>query len=92
MKQIVYQQAKLAHKAKLDAIVCSGEEIKIVKKVFKKEVITPGIRFNSNTNDQKRILNPKQAFKNGSDWLVIGRPITKGNIKNNLKKLIDHLN
>ena len=92
VKQIVYQQAKLAHKAKLDAIVCSGEEIKIVKKVFKKEVITPGIRFNSNTNDQKRILNPKQAFKNGSDWLVIGRPITKGNIKNNLKKLIDHLN
>ena len=92
VKQIVYQQAKLAHKAKLDAIVCSGEEIKIVKKVFKKEVITPGIRFNSNTNDQKRILTPKQAFKNGSDWLVIGRPITKGNIKNNLKKLIDHLN
>ena len=40
---------------------------------------------------KKRTLSPKQAFKNGSDWLVIGRPITKGNIKRNLKKLIDHL-
>ena len=92
MKHIVYQQAKLAQKAKLDAIVCSGEEIKIVKQVFKKEIITPGIRFNSNTDDQKRILTPKQAFKNGSDWLVIGRPITKGNIQKNIKNLIDHLN
>ena len=91
VKHIVYQQAKLAQKAKLDAIVCSGEEIKIVKQVFKKEIITPGIRFNSNTDDQKRILTPKQAFKNGSDWLVIGRPITKGNITKNLKNLIDHL-
>ncbi len=92
VKHIVYQQAKLAQKAKLDAIVCSGEEIKIVKQVFKKEIITPGIRFNSNTDDQKRILTPKQAFKNGSDWLVIGRPITKGNIQKNIKNLIDHLN
>ena len=64
----------------------------IVKKVFKKEIITPGIRFNSKKNDQKRTLTPKQAFKNGSDWLVMGRPITKGNIKANIKKLIDHLN
>ena len=92
VKHIVYQQAKLAQKAKLDAIVCSGEEIKIVKQVFKKEIITPGIRFNSNTDDQKRILTPKQAFKNGSDWLVIGRPITKGNIQKNIKNLIDHIN
>jgi len=67
-------------------------EVKIVKKVFKKEIITPGIRFSSNTNDQKRTLTPKQAFKNGSDWLVIGRPITKGNIKKNIQTLIKHLN
>ena len=81
VKKIVLDQAKLAKKAKLDAIVCSAQEIKIVKKVFKKEIITPGIRFNSKTNDQIRTLTPKQAYKNGSDWLVIGRPITKGNIK-----------
>ena len=92
LKKLVLQQAKLATKAKLDAIVCSAQEVKIVKKVFKKEIITPGIRFNSKLNDQKRVLTPKQAYKNGSDWLVIGRPITKGNIKENIKKLIDHLN
>ena len=92
VKKLVLHQAKLAQKAKLDAIVCSAQEVKIVRKVFKKEIITPGIRFNSEKGDQKRVLTPKEAFKNGSDWLVIGRPITKGNIKNNIKKLIDHLN
>ena len=91
VKKIVLDQARLAKKAKLDAIVCSAQEIKIVKKVFKKEIITPGIRFNSKTNDQIRTLTPKQAYKNGSDWLVIGRPITKGNIKKNMQTLIDHL-
>ena len=91
VKKIVLQQAKLANKAKLDAIVCSPKEVNIVRKVFKKEIITPGIRFDSNVDDQKRTLAPKQAYKNGSDWLVIGRPITKGNIKNNLQNLINHL-
>ena len=91
VKKIVLDQARLANKAKLDAIVCSAQEVKIVKKVFKKEIITPGIRFNSKTNDQIRTLTPKQAYKNGSDWLVIGRPITKGNIKKNMQTLIDHL-
>ena len=93
VKKLVYHQAKLANKAKLDAIVCSAKEVKIVRKVFKKEIITPGIRFNSKSskNDQRRVLTPKQAYKNGSDWLVIGRPITKGNIKSNIQRLIDHL-
>ena len=91
LKKLVYHQAKLAKKANLDAIVCSPQEVKIVKKVFNKEIITPGIRFGSNNNDQKRVLTPKQAYKNGSDWLVIGRPITKGNIKKNIQSLIDHL-
>ena len=91
VKKIVLDQARLAKKAKLDAIVCSAQEVKIVKKVFKKEIITPGIRFNSKPNDQIRTLTPKQAYKNGSDWLVIGRPITKGNIKKNMQTLIDHL-
>ena len=91
IKKIVFEQARLASKAKLDAIVCSPKEVKIVKKIFKKEIITPGIRFNSKSNDQKRILTPRQAYKNGSDWLVIGRPITRGNIKNNLKNLLNNL-
>ena len=92
IKKLTLHQARLANKAKLDAIVCSAQEAKIVKKIFKKEIITPGIRFSSKINDQKRILTPKQAYKNGSDWLVIGRPITKGNIKKNIQTLIYHLN
>ena len=95
VKKLVYHKAKLANKAKLDAMVCSAQEVKIVRKVFKKEIITPGIRFNSklksNINDQKRVLTPKQAYKNGSDWLVIGRPITKNNIQKNIQTLINHL-
>ena len=92
VKRLVLHQAKIANKAKLDAIVCSAQEVKLVKKVFKKEIITPGIRFNSKSNDQKRVVTPRQAFKNGSDWLVMGRPITNGNIKKNIQNLIDHLN
>ena len=91
VKKLVLHQAKLANKAKLDAMVCSAQEVKIIRKVFKKEIITPGIRFNSKVNDQKRVLSPRQAYKNGSDWLVIGRPITNGNIKKNIQNLIDHL-
>jgi len=92
VKKLVLHQAKLAAKAKLDAIVCSAQEVSLVKKVFKKEIITPGIRFDNSKNDQKRIMTPKQAYNNGSDWLVIGRPITKGNIKKNFRDLENHLN
>ena len=92
LKDIVIAQSKLAEKAKLDAIVCSPREIKYVKKNFKKEIITPGIRISLKLNDQKRVMTPKEAFKQGSDWLVIGRDLTKGNIKNNFRKLSDHLN
>ena len=91
VKKVVLHQAKLAHKAKLDAIVCSAQEVKIVKKVFKKEIITPGIRLQSKKDDQKRVLSPNEAYKNGADWLVIGRDITKGKLKGNIQKLINHL-
>ena len=92
LKKLIIHQAKLAAKANLDGLVCSAHEVKYIKKIFKKEIITPGIRFNSNINDQKRVMTPKQAFKNGSDWLVVGRAITKGDIKKNLKKLINSIN
>ena len=92
VKKLVLHQAKLAAKAKLDAIVCSPHEIKIVRKVFKKEIITPGIRLsNDKKNDQKRIMTPKEAIQNGATSLVIGRSITKGNIKKNIKKIIEEL-
>ena len=92
VEKLVLEQAKLAKKADLSAVVCSANEVKIVRKIFKKEIKTPGIRFNSKVDDQKRVLTPQQAYKNGSDWLVIGRPITKGNIRKNIQKLIDHWN
>ena len=91
IENLVLHQAKLAKKAKLDALVCSAKEVKKIRKIFKKEIITPGIRLDNKINDQKRVMSPFNAFKAGSDWLVIGRSITKGNIKKNLKKLIDHL-
>ena len=91
VKKLVLHQVKLANKAKLDAIVCSAQEVKLVKKFFNKEIITPGIRFTSKKNDQKRVLTPTEAYSNGADWLVIGRDLTKGNIKKNTQILIDHL-
>ena len=91
VKKLVFHQAKLATKAKLDAIVCSPHEIKIVKKVFKKEIITPGIRMPGDSKaDQIRVMTPKQAFQNGATALVMGRSLT-GNIKKNIQKLIKEL-
>ncbi len=92
IKNLVIHQAKLAKKAKLDAIVCSAHEVKEVRKIFKKEIITPGIKLNSKSKDQRRVMTPKKAFEKGSDWLVIGRSITKNNIKKNMKDLVDNLN
>ncbi len=91
LKKLVRHQAMLAKKAKLDAIVCSPYEIKTVKKVFKKEIITPGIRFSGDRKgDQKRVMTPKQALQNGATSLVMGRSLT-GNINKNIKKLIKEL-
>ena len=93
VKKIVSTQAKLASKAKLDAIVCSPHEIKIVKKFFKKEIITPGIRLSGDSKgDQKRVMTPKQAFKNGASALVMGRSLINGSLKKNIQRLIKELN
>ena len=92
LKKLVFHQAKLATKARLDAIVCSPEEIQVVKKIFKKEIITPGIRLQGDKKgDQKRVMTPKQAFQNGATSLVMGRSLTNGNIKNNIQRLIEEL-
>tara|TARA_B110001452_G_scaffold255221_1_gene247432 strand:- start:578 stop:1264 length:687 start_codon:yes stop_codon:yes gene_type:complete len=93
INSIVIQQAKLIKKAKLDGIVCSGYEAKLIKKICKgMEIITPGIRLSGdNNNDQKRVMNPENAYKNGATGIVIGRSITKGNINKNIQKLIKSL-
>ena len=89
VKNLIIHQSKLAKKANLDALVCSPNEVNYVRKIFKKEIITPGVRFDKNKQDQKRTMHPSKIK---SDWLVCGRILTKGNFKNNLKKLIQYLN
>lgn len=93
IKEIVKRQASLAKIAKLDGVVCSGHEAKFLKKICKDmEIITPGIRLvGDDKGDQKRVMTPKQAFKNGATSIVMGRSLTKGNIKNNIQKLIESL-
>jgi orotidine-5'-phosphate decarboxylase len=78
-EQVLYL-AKLAKEAGLDGVVCSAQEAEILKAQLGKnfKLITPGIRpEGSDAGDQKRIMTPKQAIDAGSDYLVIGRPITQ---------------
>ena len=94
VKQLVLRQAALIKKSGCDGIVCSAKEALTVRKRYKNLlIITPGIRLpGDSSNDQMRIMTPKQAFTNKVSGIVIGRSLTKGNIKNNTKKLSDHLN
>ena len=86
---IVMKQAKLIKAAKLDGIVCSGYEAKKSKRFVRIWILLLGIRLTGDhRQDQKRVMIPKMAFENGATGIVIGRSITKGNIKNNFKKLI----
>ena len=94
VKQLVLKQADLIKKSKCDGIICSAQEAMMVRRKYKRLIIiTPGIRLpGDNSNDQVRILTPKDAFKNKVSGIVIGRSLTKGNIKNNTRRLLDHLN
>ena len=92
IKEIVKKQALLANTCGCHGIVCAGTDLKFVKKIFKGEIVTPGIRLlKDSAGDQKRVMGPKEAFKNGSTALVMGRSIIKGNIKNNISRLIKEL-
>ena len=93
IKDIVKRQAALAKSVGLDGIVCSGHEAKYLKKICgRMDIITPGIRLDGDSiGDQKRVMSPKEAFKNGATAIVVGRSVTKGNIKNNIQKLIKSL-
>ena len=62
VKKLVIHQSKLARKANLDALICSAHEIGYIKKIFKKEIITPGIRLTKNSHDQKRVITPREAI------------------------------
>ena len=88
VKNLVSHQARLAKKAGLDALVCSPHEVNDVKKIFKREIITPGVQIGKKNYDQKRSMEAKKVK---SDWLVIGRAITRGNIKKNIQILTKEL-
>jgi len=92
IKELVKKQAYLAKLCGCHGIVCAGPDLKFVKKIFKGEIVTPGIRFKGDKiGDQKRIMTPKEALKNGSTALVIGRSIIKNNIQKNIQRLIEEL-
>ena len=93
IKELVKKQASMAKAYGCHGIVCAGSDLQHVKKIFKGEIITPGIRLKGDSaEDQKRIMGPKEAFEKGSTGLVLGRSIIKGNIKRNISRLIKELN
>ena len=78
--QVVMSYAQTAKNAGLDGIVCSPLEAGKVHEVCGESflTITPGVRFaDGEVGDQKRVMTPEQAKKIGSDYIVVGRPITK---------------
>ena len=92
VKNQVQKLVKIASRVNLHGVVCSPLEVKIVKKIDSKLIcFTPGIRLESNNDDQKRTMTPKEAINEGSDYLILGRPLTSGNPKENIKKIIKSL-
>jgi len=92
----VYDQVKnlikIAKDANLHGVICSPLEIKMVKEIAPNlKCFTPGIRMGETKDDQKRTMNANEATKEGSDYLIIGRPITKGDPKNNIKNILSSI-
>tara|TARA_B110000037_G_scaffold57792_1_gene70505 strand:+ start:166 stop:843 length:678 start_codon:yes stop_codon:yes gene_type:complete len=83
---------KVAMEAGLHGVICSPLEIKMIKKIAPNlKCFTPGIRMGDTKDDQKRTMNANEAIKEGSDCLIIGRPITKGNPKENIKYILSSI-
>ena len=83
---------KIAMEANLYGVICSPLEIKMIKEIAPKlKCFTPGIRMGVTKDDQKRTMNANEAIKEGSDCLIIGRPITKGNPKENIKNILSSI-
>ena len=88
----VKRLVKIAMEANLYGVICSPLEIKIIKKIAPKlKCFTPGIRIEDTKDDQKRTMNANEAIREGSDFLIIGRPITKGNPKENIKNILSSI-
>ena len=93
VEEQVLRLIKIADEANLHGVICSPLEIKMIKEIAPNlKCFTPGIRQNENKNDQKRTMNAKQALEEGSDCLIIGRPITQGDPKKNIQEILSSLN
>ena len=93
VKKQVLRLIKIADEANLYGVICSPLEIKMIKEISPNlKCFTPGIRHDGNKDDQKRTMNAKQALEEGSDCLIIGRPITKGDPKKNIQEILSSLN
>ena len=89
----VLRLIKIADEANLYGVICSPLEVKMIKKIAPNlKCFTPGIRQGGNKDDQKRTMSAKQALDAGSDCLIIGRPITKGDPKKNIQEILSSLN
>jgi len=92
IKDQVKRLIKIAMEADLHGVICSPLEIKMIKEIAPKlKCFTPGIRMGSVKDDQKRTMTANEAIKEGSDCLIIGRPITKGNPKKNIKDILSSI-
>ena len=92
VKNQVLRLTKIADEANLHGVICSPLEIKMIKEIAPKlKCFTPGIRQDQNQNDQKRTMNARQALEEGSDCLIIGRPITIGDPKKNIQEILSSL-
>jgi orotidine-5'-phosphate decarboxylase len=93
VKDQVERLITVALEANLYGVICSPHEIKMIKKIAPKlKCFTPGIRIENTKDDQKRTMNANEAIKEGSDCLIIGRPITKGDPKKNIKNILSSIN
>ena len=83
---------QIAMEVNLYGVICSPLEIQMIKEIAPKlKCFTPGIRISNARDDQKRTMNANEAIKEGSDCLIIGRPITKGNPKENIKNILSSI-
>jgi len=88
----VIRLIKIAMEAQLYGVVCSPLEVKMIKEIAPNlKCFTPGIRAEGTKDDQKRTMSANEATKEGSDCLIIGRPITKGDPKKNIKSILSSI-
>jgi len=92
VEEQVKKLIKIAVDANLYGVICSPLEVKMIKEIAPNlKCFTPGIRMEGAKDDQRRTMSANEAIKEGSDYLVIGRPITQGDPKKNIKLILSSI-